>query len=69
MAEKILTRMVGYETSAQIWEAILDYYNVQNKSKLSQFKTQLKNVKKDSLFVGEYLLKIKTLVDLLGVNW
>ena len=66
MTEKILTRMVEYEILVQIWDVLRLYYTAQNKAKVSQFKTQLGNIRKDALSISEYLLKVKNLVDLLG---
>ncbi|GAB2294587.1 hypothetical protein Dimus_038308 [Dionaea muscipula] len=55
--DRILTQMVESETTAQIWSTQNAYFSATNKAKISQFKTQLRNIHKDSLLVNAYLLK------------
>ena len=67
MNDSLLSRMVSCETSAQIWSTLRIYFASQIRAKVSQFKTQLNNTKKGALSIDEYLLKIRNLVDLLGM--
>ena len=65
MTEKILTRMVGSETTAQIWSSLSDYFTAHNRAKISQYKTMLRDTK----MIGnldDYLLQIKKIVDTLA---
>ena len=67
MTESVLTRLVNCESSHQIWKTLETYFASQVRAKISQFQTQLKTVKKDSLSMNDYLLKIRNLVDLLAL--
>ncbi|KAM6582045.1 hypothetical protein CsatB_009047 [Cannabis sativa] len=65
MTEKILTRMVGCNSAAQIWTTLEEYYSAQNRAKVSQFRTQLRRIKLTGN-LNDYLLKIKHVVDSLA---
>ena len=65
MTEKILTRMVGCNSAAQIWLTLEEYYSAQNRAKVSQFRTQLRRTKLTGN-LNDYLLKIKHIVDSLA---
>ena len=67
MSESLLSRVVSCETSAQIWSTLRTYFASQVRAKISQFKSQLNGLKKGSLSIDEYLLKIRNLVDLLAM--
>ena len=67
MSEGILTHMVNCENSAQVWRTLERYFAVQIRVKVSLFKTQLRNTKKDFLTMNEYLLKIRGCIDFLGL--
>ncbi|XP_062089056.1 uncharacterized protein LOC133795619 [Humulus lupulus] len=62
---KRLTRMVGSETTAQIWNSLCEYYTAQNKAKNMQYKTMLCNTRM-TRSLDDYLLKIKLIVDTLA---
>lgn len=66
MSESVLTRMVGCETSTQIWTKLNSYFASHTRAKISQFKTVLQNIKKGSLNMNEYLSKVKNIVDRLA---
>ena len=66
MLESLLLRMVGCETSSQIWKTLETHFASQTKAKVSQFKTQLQNTRKANSSITDYLLKIKSNVDLLA---
>ena len=65
MTEKILNRMVGSETIAQIWTSLSDYFTAHNRAKIGQYKTMLHNTKMTGN-LDDYLLQIKKLVDTLA---
>ena len=67
MSEGILTRLINCDTSGQIWSTLETYFGSQIRAKVSQFRTQLKNVKKEALMMNEFLLKIRGLVDHLAL--
>jgi len=67
MSDNLLSRMVSCETSAQIWSTLKTYFASQIRAKISQFKTQLNGIKKGSMSINDYLLKIRSLIDLLAM--
>lgn len=66
MLESLLLRMVGCETSSQIWKTLETRFASQTKANVSQLKTQLQNTRKANSSIIDYLLKIKSNVDLLA---
>ncbi|KAK4272694.1 hypothetical protein QN277_021212 [Acacia crassicarpa] len=66
MTESVLTRMVGCETTAQIWDRINVFFAYQSKAKIKQLKTTLKTTRKESSSMNEYLLKVKSSFDALA---
>ena len=63
MTEGILSRMVNCDTTTQIWRTLQQYFAAQNQAKVNRYKTQLQKIKKDSLGMNDFLLKIRSLVD------
>lgn len=61
--EPMLTRVVGCRSARQSWERIQDYFAWHIRAKIRQLKLQLRNTKKGSTKMSEYLLKIKSTVD------
>ena len=57
ISEKVLPRLVGYETSFQVWVKLEQYFASQIRIKIGQFKDWLKATKKGSLNVVEYLIQ------------
>lgn len=66
MTEGMHIRMVGCTYSFEVWHNLEQYFASQTKAKINQLKTQLRMLKKGSLPITEYLLKIKKLVDSLS---
>ena len=67
MSEGVLSRMINCDTSAQIWSTLEVYFAAQVRAKISQYQTQLQQLKKNSLSMNEYLLKVRHTVDLLSL--
>lgn len=65
MSDGMLTMMVGCEHAFKVWDRLETFFASQTKAKIRQFKTQLRNLKKGTMPINEYLLKIKRLVDCL----
>uniref|UniRef100_A0A803QJK9 Integrase catalytic domain-containing protein n=1 Tax=Cannabis sativa TaxID=3483 RepID=A0A803QJK9_CANSA len=65
MSEKVLTRMVGSDSAAQIWINLCEYYTSLNRAKIGQYKTLLRNTKMQAS-LNDYLLKIKSVIDTLA---
>ncbi|RYR15811.1 hypothetical protein Ahy_B04g072755 isoform A [Arachis hypogaea] len=64
--DEFKNQMVKCASAYQIWDQIQQYFISSNKTKLRQFKNQLKNVKKLNLSAKDYLIKVKKLVDSLS---
>ena len=67
MSESVISRMVNCETSAQVWSTLEIYFSSQIRAKVSQYETQLKNTRKESLSINDFLLKVRSIVDHLGL--
>lgn len=63
MTKGLLTRVVGCNFACEIWEKNMIHFTSKTRAKVKQFKMQLCNVKKGSLKMNEYLLKVKGIVD------
>lgn len=66
MTEGILTRVVGCNFTCEMWERIRVHFASQTRAKVKQLKTQLRTIRKTSLKMNEYLLKVKGNVDSLA---
>uniref|UniRef100_A0A803NT75 Integrase catalytic domain-containing protein n=1 Tax=Cannabis sativa TaxID=3483 RepID=A0A803NT75_CANSA len=66
MIESLLTRMVGCNSARQIWKALEQHYTLKVSSKILEFRTKLQKLKKGTLSLNDYLLKVKQHVDLLA---
>uniref|UniRef100_A0A803NMJ5 RING-type E3 ubiquitin transferase n=1 Tax=Cannabis sativa TaxID=3483 RepID=A0A803NMJ5_CANSA len=64
--ESLLTRMVGCNSTRQIWKALEQHFTQKVSSKILKFKTKLQKLKKGTLSLNDYLLKVKQHVDLLA---
>lgn len=67
VSDDILTRLVNCDSSAAVWKTLDVYFAAQVRAKVSQFKLQLQSLKKGSLSINEYLLKIRHCVDMLAL--
>lgn len=56
-----LAHVIHCESSAEIWSTLEKQYSRQTVAKSFQLKQQLRSVKKESLSVNDYTLKIKTI--------
>uniref|UniRef100_A0A803PRC9 Retrotransposon Copia-like N-terminal domain-containing protein n=1 Tax=Cannabis sativa TaxID=3483 RepID=A0A803PRC9_CANSA len=68
MIESLLTRMVGCNSSLQIWNSLEKHFTLQVSSKIMEFRIKPQNLKKGSMSLNKYLLKVKQTVDLLATN-
>ena len=67
MSNSVLARVVSCETSAQVWKTLETYFAAQIRAKVSQYKTQLSQTRKENVSMIDYLLKIRHLVDMLNL--
>lgn len=65
MSDGMLTMMVGSEHAYEVWDKLEVFFASRTKAKVKQFKTQLRTLKKGTLKMNEFLLKIKKTVDCL----
>uniref|UniRef100_A0A803QBV6 Uncharacterized protein n=1 Tax=Cannabis sativa TaxID=3483 RepID=A0A803QBV6_CANSA len=66
MSESLLTRMVGCNSTKQIWKALEQHFTLKVSSKILEFIAKLQMLKKGTLNLNDYLLKVKQHVDLLA---
>lgn len=63
MSESLLARMIGCDMASQIQSTLETFFMAQTKAKSYQYTTQLKNTRKFSFSMFDYLLCIKVAVD------
>ncbi|KAL4342621.1 hypothetical protein GQ457_08G025450 [Hibiscus cannabinus] len=61
-----LTKVEGAETSTSIWSAISRLYSKLSTNKVMHLHCQLRSMKKGTMFMREYTMKIKEVCDLLA---
>ena len=66
MSENLLTRMIGCNESHKIWSKLEQYFTVTTKAQVKQLRGDLAAIKKGSKSMNDYLLQIKTTIDLLA---
>ncbi|WVZ17440.1 hypothetical protein V8G54_010422 [Vigna mungo] len=64
MTIPILTKMVGFDTSHDVWLKLLTYFAYQTHVKIKKLKLQLRTPKQDQS-ISPYVLKIKKTMDTL----
>ena len=64
MTTPFLTKIVGIQSSAQIWDILHTYFAANTRVQIKKFRLRLKNPKNERS-VTTYLLDIKKIVDLL----
>lgn len=67
MSDNLVSRMIDCETTTQLWKSLEEFFASQVGAKVSQYKNALRNLKKNSMLVNEFLLEIRSLVDLLAL--
>lgn len=65
LSDSILPRTIGYKHAFQVWDTIHKHFQSHMKAKDRQLRSELRNSKKGSRSVSEYLLSIKSIVDAL----
>ncbi|KAF7831376.1 Retrovirus-related Pol polyprotein from transposon TNT 1-94 [Senna tora] len=63
MSENLVSKMVGCDHSYQLWTKIQENFCSSTKPRERQLRTELRNTKKGSSSMSDYLLKIKKIVD------
>lgn len=59
--KEVLVQVIHCESSTEVWSSLESLYSCQTIAKSFQLKQQLRLVKKDSLSINDYILKIKTI--------
>ncbi|KAF7841216.1 Retrovirus-related Pol polyprotein from transposon TNT 1-94 [Senna tora] len=65
MSETMFTRIVGCKHSYEVWDRVLTHFGNNTHAKIHQYRTELRNIKKGSRTMEEYLLKVKSITDAL----
>lgn len=63
LSEPILPRVIGCKHSWQLWGTIHKYFHSLMKAKVRQLRSEMKNTKKGSRSISEYVLQIKCIAD------
>lgn len=63
LSDVILPRVLGCNHSYEVWEKIHKHFQSLLRAKVRQLRSELKNTKKESRSISEYLLRIKAIVD------
>jgi len=66
MSASLLTKMVGLDSSVEIWQRLLTHYTSHTRAMIKKFRLLLKNPKNDR-FVSTYANDIKKIADSLAV--
>jgi histone deacetylase 1/2 len=67
LSDSVLPRILGCKHAFQVWDQIHKYFNSVLKARARQLRSELKNTKKASRSIGEYLICIKSIVNSLLV--
>ncbi|KAF7810391.1 Retrovirus-related Pol polyprotein from transposon TNT 1-94 [Senna tora] len=65
MSESMVTRVVGCTHSYEVWDRVQHHFGTNTQAKIHQYRTELRNIKKGTRSMEEYLLKIKSITDAL----
>ncbi|KAL5582195.1 hypothetical protein UlMin_014637 [Ulmus minor] len=60
---KVASRVVGHKTSMSLWEAIKNYFGIQNRSRIVLLTRELQKAQKGFLKIEEYLNNVKSIAD------
>ncbi|PNY18109.1 retrovirus-related Pol polyprotein from transposon TNT 1-94 [Trifolium pratense] len=63
ISDGVLPRVLSCRHAYEVWDKIHKYFNSVLKSRARQLRSELKNTKKNSRSVNEYLLRIKSIVN------
>ncbi|GAU19342.1 hypothetical protein TSUD_336290 [Trifolium subterraneum] len=63
LSDSVLPRVLGCKHAFQVWDQIHKYFHSVLQARARQLRSELKNTKKASRSVGEYLLRIKSIVN------
>jgi histone deacetylase 1/2 len=63
LSDGVLPRVLSCRHAHEVWDKIHKYFNSVLKSRARQLRSELKNTKKMSKSVNEYLLRIKSIVN------
>ena len=67
MTESVLSIVVRYTTSFEVWNALETLFASQSKARILQLKMQLQTTKKNAMTMSDYVNKMKNLVDSLAM--
>ncbi|KAJ9705770.1 hypothetical protein PVL29_003733 [Vitis rotundifolia] len=61
-----LLQLIGCSIAQEVWSTISQLFNSLSTAKIMHYKHQMQVLKKENLFVREYLMKMKTFSDMLA---
>lgn len=61
--EDEMGEIVGFNTAFEIWESLCTVYESSSTTRIMGLRSQLQKIKKDGLFVSQYLAQIKDVSD------
>lgn len=61
LIEGIMTQMVNYSTTIEIWQSLTSLYSATSMAKLTELRSQFQTLKKDGLTAISYINKLKSL--------
>ncbi|KAL9426374.1 hypothetical protein AB3S75_033203 [Citrus x aurantiifolia] len=67
MTESVLSIVVQYTTSFEVWNALETLFASQSKARILQLKMQLQTTKKNAMTMSDYVNKMKNLADSLAM--
>lgn len=59
----VLPRFINCKQSWHVWDKVHNFFHSHLRTKIRQFRSELKNTKKGSRLINEYLMCIRALVD------
>lgn len=62
----VQAQMVGCDTAYQVWDRIERLFFSQSQARTMQYKLQLQTIKKGGLTMAEYVLQIKSIIDVIA---
>ena len=63
LGDSMLRLAVGCSRSFEVWDKIIEYFGNHMAAKIHQYQAELRNTKKGTRPINEYLIRIKALVD------
>ena len=63
LSEGILSLVINYESSFGVWKTLEKKFGVQSEARVLQLRYELNTIKKESLSIEDYCVKMKAIAD------